>query len=153
MTLSLGTPKRLEAVLHVLGAEPDVLDVPAQLVVDVGMPVGEEDGEVEAGVHEVLDLLGADHPADVDQAGRLEADIAAGPVLGRQQLASGPPPVTISSVFRAIRLNLCSRSMSIGVESVRRYLWLFYSGHSVGWEGRVLAIIFIPYPPVLTPST
>ena len=36
----------------------------AQLVIDVGVPIGEEDDELEPGIDEVLDLLGHDHPAD-----------------------------------------------------------------------------------------
>ena len=75
-----------EAVLHVLGTNADVVDVPAQLVVDVGVPVGQENYEGETGVHEVLHLLGGDHPADVDQPGRLEADIALGGALVPQDL-------------------------------------------------------------------
>ena len=78
-------PQGLETVLHVLGAGPYVLDVPAQLIVDVGVPIGEEYDELETGVDEVLDLLGADHPSDVHQSGRLEADITPGSGLGSEQ--------------------------------------------------------------------
>ena len=70
-----------EAVLHVPGAGTDVLEVSAELVVDVGVPVCPEDGHPESCVGEVPDLLCDENPAEVDETGGFETDVCGGFLL------------------------------------------------------------------------
>src|SRR5437773_8609276 len=84
---------RAESVLEILRADPEVLEVPAELVVDVRMPVREEDDRVESGLDQVFDLRPDDERrADVHEAGRLKANVrprGGGPIEERPQLVAG----------------------------------------------------------------
>src|SRR3989475_7292016 len=82
-----------EAVLEVLRTDAQVLQVPPELVVDVRMPIREEDDRVKAGSKEVSDLRSDDERgADVHEPGRLEPDVrprGGGPIEERPELVAG----------------------------------------------------------------
>src|SRR5213594_2795419 len=84
---------RPEPVLEVLRADAQILQIPPELVVDVRMPIREEDDRVKAGANEVSDLRSNDERgADVHQPGRLETHIrprGGGPIEERPELVSG----------------------------------------------------------------
>jgi len=62
----------------VVGDAADAVPVAAKLVVDPGVPVGEEDGALDARIDEILDLAHADETrAKMDLTGDLEADVVA----------------------------------------------------------------------------
>src|SRR6266571_7879941 len=65
---------RAEGVLEVLGAHAEVLEIRSELVVDVRVPVCQEDDRMKAGPDQVADLRADDERGpDVHQPGRLEA--------------------------------------------------------------------------------
>src|SRR5438093_1291472 len=84
---------RPETVLEVLRADAQILEVPPEFVVDVRMPIREEDDRVKAGAKEVFDLRSDDERgADVHQPGRLESDVCprgAGSIEEHPQLLAG----------------------------------------------------------------
>src|SRR6266568_4457198 len=84
---------RAEGVLEVLGAHAEVLEIRSELVVDVRVPVCQEDDRMKAGPDQVADLRADDERGpDVHQPGRLEAHIGprgAGPSEERPQLLAG----------------------------------------------------------------
>ena len=84
---------RPETVLEVLRADAQILQIPPELVVDVRMPIREEDDRMKAGANEVSDLR-SDHErgADVHQPGRLESHVrprGGGPIEEPPQVVAG----------------------------------------------------------------
>ena len=80
-----GHAEGYEAVLHVPGAGLDVAHVAAELVVDVGVPVGPEYGHLEARVAEVPYLLRHEDPPEVDEPRGLEPYVRSRMLLGLEE--------------------------------------------------------------------
>ncbi len=89
----LRDPERTVGLHEVLSASPDLLPVTPELVIDVGVPVCQQDGDMEARLGEVCYLSGHDGPCPkVDQAAGLQTNIGLQPLLlnkGGPQLLPG----------------------------------------------------------------
>src|SRR5438093_7630561 len=84
---------RAETVLEVLRADAQILQIPPELVVDVRMPIREEDDRMKAGANEVSDLR-SDHERgdDVHHPRRLESHVrprGGGPIEEPPQVVAG----------------------------------------------------------------
>ena len=70
--------ERDERRLHGAPGRRDAGEVAVELVVDPGVPVGQEDRDVASGLREVEDLARRDEVGDGERAGGLEADVRPG---------------------------------------------------------------------------
>src|SRR3990172_703702 len=95
----VGHAEGAEAVLEVLPARLDRLEVAPELVVDVRVPVREEEDRVEPRADEVRDLRGDDESrADVHEPGRLEPGVRPRTTALREE---GPQLVPRDALLRA----------------------------------------------------
>ena len=78
-----------EGLLHVGGRGSNRLHVSVELVVDPGVPVGEENHDVGVGLQHALTLQGKHFPTDVGLPTWLKADVAANHLVSAVRLFLG----------------------------------------------------------------